>query len=190
MDAVDAFRRNINGRLITEGQIRAIDIVIDCLGQMDDIQSLFPQKIRCFLCSVAAEDHKTVQAQLMVVLLHGLDLVKTVLIRNSHQFERLAGGADNSAALCQDTRKITGGQQTVIAVDQAFVAFFKAIDLDIRQGIEEPLDNTPHRGIQRLAVAAAGQHTYSFHKSPFDKIFPVLQKEYMMHKHCVHILHL
>ena len=75
MNAIYAVRRYLNGTLKTKGLIGAVDVVINCLWQMDHVQAFLAQKIGCFLSSVTTQDHKAVQLKLLVVGLHGLNLI-------------------------------------------------------------------------------------------------------------------
>ena len=127
MNAVDCIRCDIDGTLKTKGHIRSINIIVNGLREMNDIQPLFPKQVCRLLCSVTAQDDQTVQIQLVVSLLHGLDLVQSVLIRNTHQLKRLAAGTQNRSTLCQDTGEIGRCKQPVIAIDQALISVLKSI---------------------------------------------------------------
>ena len=103
MDTVNTVRCDIHCTLESKGHVGTPDIIIDGLGEMDDIESLFTQKIGCFLCSVAAQDHQAVQIQSAVVLLHGCYLVQSVFIRNAHILKRLTGASKNRTSAGQDS---------------------------------------------------------------------------------------
>ncbi len=79
--------------------------------------------------SVSAQNNKTVQTKLIVVLLHRFHLVQSVLIRLSHQFKGCSGTAQNGAALCQDSGEVCACKHSEITVDQSLIAFQKTIDL-------------------------------------------------------------
>src|SRR5699024_6882402 len=78
MDTVNGVRRDVHRALETERHIRTVDIIINGLGKMDDVQPLFSQKIGCLLGSVSSQDHKAVEAEFIICLLHGLHLVQTL----------------------------------------------------------------------------------------------------------------
>ena len=90
MDAVDDVSGDIHSGVETEGHVGAVDIVVNGLWQMNDIKSLFPEKIGCLLCAVSAQDNEAVKTKLLVCVFHGCDLVKSVLIRHSHKLKRLS----------------------------------------------------------------------------------------------------
>ena len=106
VDAVDRIRCDVNSTLETECHIRSINIIVDRLWQMDDIQSFFTQQVCCLLCSISPKDHQTVQAQFVIILFHGFYFIQSVLVRCTHQLERLSGGSQDRSALCQDSGKI------------------------------------------------------------------------------------
>src|SRR5699024_1194024 len=155
MDTVNGVRRDIHRALETERHIRTVDIIVNGLGKMNDVQSLFSQKIGGLLGSVSSQDHKAVEAELIICLLHGLHLVQTLLIRHAHELKGLAGGSENGSALCQDTGEIPGGEHTVFPVDQTLVSIVESIDFQLVQRVGKTLDHTAHCRVQRLAVAAA-----------------------------------
>ena len=163
MDTVDAIRSDIHCALKTKGHIRAPDIVIDGLRHMDNIQALLPKKVGSLLGSVSAQNHQAVQTQLMVGMLHGLYLVQSVFIRHPHHFEGLAGASQDGSALSQDSRKISRGQHPVISVNQALIAFLKAVKLYLIQCVAYTLYDSAHGRVQCLAISTAGQHSDSFH---------------------------
>ena len=80
--------------------------------KMDNVQSFFSQKVCCLLCTISAKDHKAVQAEFIISLLHCFNLVQAILIRDTHQFEWLSGCSEDCAALCKDSGKIFGGNGT------------------------------------------------------------------------------
>ena len=56
VDAVDCICSYIDRALEAKGHICAVDIIVDCLWQMNDIKSLCPEKIGCLLCAVSAQE--------------------------------------------------------------------------------------------------------------------------------------
>ena len=45
MDAVDDVRGNIHSRVEAEGHVGAVNIVVDGLGQADDVQALLAEQV-------------------------------------------------------------------------------------------------------------------------------------------------
>ena len=91
VNTVNRICSNIHRTVKSKGHIRSIYIVVNGLRKMNDIQSFLTKQVCCFLCTVATENHQTVQTQLVVILLHGLYLVQSVLIRYTHQLKWLSG---------------------------------------------------------------------------------------------------
>ena len=73
MDTVDAIRGDIHCALETKGHIRAPDIVVDGLGERDNIEPFFAEQIGCLMGTVAAEDYQAIQLHLLVIVLHVFD---------------------------------------------------------------------------------------------------------------------
>ena len=103
MDPVDRICCNVYSTLEAECHIRSPQVIVDGLRQCDDIEPFFSQKVGRLVCAVSSENNKAVQVQLMICMLHSLYLVKTVLIRYSHQFERLSGCTEDRTAPRQDS---------------------------------------------------------------------------------------
>ena len=104
-----------------------------------------------------------IRDRLIVVLLHGLHFVQALFIRHAHHLEGLAGSAQYGAALGEDAGKVARGQHAVVAIDQALVAVHEAVNFQLGKVVAEALHNAAHGGVERLAVAAAGQKSDPFH---------------------------
>ena len=167
VDLVDCFRCDVDSRLKAKGHVCAPEVIVDGLWQRDDIESLFRQAICCLCRAVAAEHHKAVELQFVVVLLHRLDLVESVLIRLINGLIGYPARAKDGTAPCQDAGEVPLGQHPELAVDQALVAILKAIDLDrLLALVVEALHHAAHCRIQCLTVTATCQHTNSKHLYP------------------------
>ena len=106
MDTVNGIGRNVNCTLETEGHICAINIIIDGLRKMNNIQPLLAKKIGCLLRTIASQDNQAVQAKLIIRLLHSLNFIQPIFIRNTHHLKRLSGSTQNSTSLSQYAGKI------------------------------------------------------------------------------------
>ena len=113
--------------------------------------------------AVAAQNHKAVQLKLMVILLHSFHLIQAVCIGILYRLKGSAGGSENGSALGQDSGKILAGKHHKLSVDQALIAVQKSVDLYFFTTGKQCLYHTSHRGIQCLAISAAGQHSDSLH---------------------------
>ena len=81
MYAVDAVCCDINCALETEGHVGSVKVIIYSLWKCNNVKSFILKKVRGFVCTVAAKNNHTVKIQLVIVMLHGFNLVETVLIR-------------------------------------------------------------------------------------------------------------
>ena len=159
VNAVNRVRGDFNGALETEGLIRAEEIVVDGLRQRDDVQPLLPQQIGRLLAAVAAEHAEAVEPQLPISRLHQFHFVVAVFVRLCHLLERLPAGAEQGAAPRENAGKIILQEQAVVLIHEAAITVPKADNVHAVIQIVERFCDTAHRRIQRLAVAAAGQHT-------------------------------
>ena len=87
MDLVNALCCNINCTLEAKRHICSPQVIVYRLWQSYDIQSLFTQQIGSLMCSITTKNHKTVKIELVIVLLHGCNLIQTILIRVTHILE-------------------------------------------------------------------------------------------------------
>ena len=152
MDAVDHLGRDIHSGMEAEGDVRSPDIVVDGLGQADDVHALLGQQIRGLMRAVSTEGHEAVQLHLLVIRLHRLHLVHAVFADDAHVAERR-----------EDAGEIRLLHLLVIARDQTRVAILNADDLRVKHGIAGAR-HAADTGVQAGAVAAAGEDTdASFH---------------------------
>ena len=90
MDPVDRICGDINRTLESKRHVRSPQIIVDGLRKSDHVQAFLAEHVRSLVSSVSSKYHKTVQVQLVICMLHCLNLVKSVLVRNAHQLERLS----------------------------------------------------------------------------------------------------
>ena len=163
--AVDDVGGDIHGGVEAEGDVCAPDVVIDRLGQADDIQALFGEEVCGLVGAVAAQADEAVQLGLFVRLLHRLDLVDLVFFDDAHHGKRRAACAQDGAAQREDAGEIALLHLTVVTLDQAGIAVLDADDLRVKEGIAGAC-NAADTGVQAGAVAAGGQDAdASFHES-------------------------
>ncbi len=165
VDVVNGIRGNVYSALEAEGHVCSPQVIVNGLGQGDDIQPFLAQQVGGLMSAVAAQNDQAVQLQLVIILLHCLYLVQPVLVRLLNGLEGRTGCSQHGAALCQDAGEVFSGEHLELAVDQAPVAIQEAVDLHLLSAVVQGLYNASHRRIQGLAIPAAGQHTNSPHVS-------------------------
>ena len=106
VDAVDDIGGNVHGGVEAEGYVGAVDIVVNGLGQADDVQTLLREQVGGFVGAVAAQAQQAVQLGVLVGLFHGGNLVNLVVLHHTHHFKGGALGAQNGAAQRQDAAEI------------------------------------------------------------------------------------
>ena len=176
VDAVDNVGGDVHSGVEAEGDVGAVDVVVDGLGQTDDVQPLLREEVGGLVGAVAAEAEQTIKLCVLIGLLHSRDLVDLVLFDHPHQLEGGALGAQNGTAQRQDAPEVVLVHLFVVAGDEAVVAVQDAHDLHIvaHPGIQR-LGHAADRGVQAGAVAAGGQDANTFFhlaKSLFPLIFP------------------
>ena len=180
VDAVDDVGGDVHGGMEAEGDIGAVDVVINGLGQADDVQPLLREEVGGLVGAVAAQAEQAVQLRVLVGLFHGRDLVDLVLFHHPHQLEGGALGAQDGAAQGQDAPEVVLGHLLVLAVDEAVVAVQDAHDLHIiaHPGIQG-LCHAADRCVQARAVAAGGQDANTFFhlsESLVSSVFPTARQ--------------
>ena len=174
MDAVDHVGGDADGGLEAEGGVGAPKVVVDGLGQADDVQPLLAEQVGGLLAAVAPQHHQAVQPQAAVGVFHGLHLVQAVFVGGAHQLEGLAAGAQEGAAPGEQAGEVDGGELFVVLVHQALVAVDEADDFHAAAvDVVKALGHAAHGGVEGLAVAAAGEHSDSFHEVslPFKPLY-------------------
>ena len=103
MNTIDSVTSDINGTLKSKCKICTVDVIVDCLWQMNDVKALFSKEIGRLLCAITSKDNKTLKIQLVVVGLHSLYLIKTILIWLSHKLKWLTARTKNCTTSCEDS---------------------------------------------------------------------------------------
>lgn len=168
VDVVDALGGDVDGACKTKRHLGAPGVVIDGLGQGDNVEALFAQAVGGLGGAVAAQHKQAVELQLMIGMDHRGHLLDAVSLGNIQALERRAARTQDGAATGEDAAKIGGRHDTESAVDKALVAVLKTINLDRLFAIgHKRFDNAAHGGVERLAVAATGKKTDPKHDESF-----------------------
>jgi hypothetical protein len=157
-----------------EGYVGTIDIVINGLGQADDVQTLLREQVCGFVGAIAAQAQQAVQLGFFVGLFHGGNFINVVVLHHTHHFKGGALGAQNGAAQRQDAAEIVLAHLLVVAVDQAAVSVQDANDLHViaHAGIQ-CFCYAADGGVQTRTVAAGSQdsNTFFHSKALFHLVF-------------------
>ena len=158
VDAVDDLGGNVHGGVEAKGHVGAVNVVVNGLGQANNVQALLAQQVGGFVGAVAAQAKQTIQLGGAVVLLHGGYLVHLVFLDHTHLFKGGTLGAQDGAAHGQNAGKLVRAHFAVVAVDQAVVAVHDTYDLDLAaHAVVQRLGYTADGGVQARAVAAGSQ---------------------------------
>ena len=158
MQPVDGLGGYAQGRVKAKSHIGAPYVVVDGLGQPDDVQAFLRQHRSSSLCPVSADADNGIKAHLPVMLFDQfrlVDMIKTVFILLERFFPR---SAQDSATQGEDTRQLLFGQFFVFLIDQAQEAGRDANDLHavFHDGC---FANTADGGIDTGTVAAGAEDT-------------------------------
>ena len=168
VDVVDALGGDVDGARKAKGHLGAPGVVVDGLGQGDNVEALFAQAVGSLGGAVAAQHKQAVELQLVIGVDHRRHLLDAIGLGNIQTLERRAARAQDGAAAGEDAAKIGGRHDAEPAVDKALVAVLKTIDLDRLFAIgHECFDDATHGGVERLAVAATGKKTDPEHDESF-----------------------
>ena len=146
-----------------ECHVREPDVVIDRLGQADDVEAFLREEVGGLVRAVAAQTYQAIQAHALIVFLHGLDLVHLVVADDAHVAVGRALGAQDRAAQRENAGKLFALHPAEIAVDQAGIAVLNADDFGIKHAVGCARYAADGR-VQAGAVSARGQNAdTSFH---------------------------
>ena len=168
VDAVNDLGCNVHGGMEAERDIGPVDIIVNGLGQADDVEALLAEEVSVFVGAVAAQAEQAVQLGFLVGLFHGGDFVHLVLPHHAHHLERRALGSEDRSADRQDAGKLTGVHIAVIAANQSVIAIHDADDLNlVPHALIEGLGHAADGCVQARAVAARSEDTNThFHNKP------------------------
>ena len=158
------------GGVEAEGDVGHGDVVVDGLGQGDDVHARLGQPIGVFLGAAAAEADQGVEVMALIVVDDHLGHVQH-LAADRHLVRLVAAGAEDGAAQGEDARQHFALEQNGAVLHQAAKAVAEADDLHV-VGVEGALADGADGRIEAGAVAARGQHTDTFPHllSSLDKI--------------------
>ena len=148
--------------LEAEGLVGAVDVVVNGLGQGDDVHARVLEELGALLGAVAPQDHQAVQVEAVVGVQHGGHHVVAVLVHDGLAGdEGLTAGAQDGAAGADDAGEVLGAHELVVVLDEPPVAVVHAEDLDVVHILEEGLAHAPDGGVEPLTVPAAGEQAHS-----------------------------
>ena len=160
VNAVDDLRGDVHRRMEAKGEIGAVDIVVNGLGQADDVETLLAEQVGRFVRPVPAQGNQTVQLQILVGLFHGGNLIHAAFVDHPHIAERLPAGAQNGAAQRENTGELLFAHLLIFTLDQSAIAVADTDNLRVKKLIGGTRHAADGR-IQAGAVAPAGQNADS-----------------------------
>ena len=167
MDVVDALGGDLDCAGEAKSHVGAPGVVVDGLGKGDDVKAFLAQAVCRLGGTVAAQHEQTIELELVVGMHHGGNLFHAVGFGGIQLLERRAARSQDGSAAREDAAEVCRRHNAKTAVDEALIAILKAIELNgFRGAVGERLDDSSHGGVQRLAVAAAGEKSNPEHGIP------------------------
>ncbi len=164
MQLVDGRGGDSERRIKTEGDIRAVEVVVNGLGNADDGQVIFFMKLLGdALGAVAADSQQHVDAVAFNGF-HGMRRNVTILFLHAPPISSIAeriipvGGAQDGPAPWQYAGNIGQFQFADMIVDQAGITVQDAADLKVELPLRG-MDYGADDGVQSRAIAATGQNS-------------------------------
>ena len=143
-------------RIVAEGGVGFDQVVVDGLGQAQDIEPVLHQAKGDLVRAIAAQADQAVKTEALVGFDGPSRQVHRLAVGQRHAVRLLATGAEDSAAGREDIGDIIEVQGTGLILDEAAKAFLDPDDLDVEIA-ERRLDDTADGRIQARTIAAAGE---------------------------------
>jgi len=104
VQAVNRIGGNAQRGVKSKRDIRAVNVVVNRLGQRNDIDAFLRETIRILRRATSAQTHQTMQLIFVVSLNDGIGHIHQ-LAAHRHFVRLVSAGAQNCAALGQDARQ-------------------------------------------------------------------------------------
>ena len=158
VQAVDGLGGDTQRRVEAKGGVGAPHVVVDGLGQRDDIHPVLAQVIGVLLRAAAPQADQRVEMVLLIGLEHDARHVHG-LVAHGHLVGLVAAGAQDGAAHGEDTRERWPGEAHGAVLHQPAETVAKADDLHAVCA-DARLAHATDRGVEPRAVAAGGEDAY------------------------------
>ncbi len=163
MQAVDYIGSDIDSSMEPESYLCAVNVVVNCFRQTDNVQTLIGEQICGLVSTVSAQSQQTVKLLFFIGILHGFYLVHVVLADNGHHLERLPFCTQNGTALSEYARKIRGLHFLGDIVYQTVVSVLDThyLHIVLAHALEAGFSHASDSSVQTGTVASACKDTDS-----------------------------
>ena len=155
VQAVDRVGDDPECRVEAEGDVGALDVVVDRLGQGHDVEALLDQALGVLLRAAAADADQRVEMMPLVGLDDHVGHVQG-LPADRHAVRLVAAGAEDGAADREDAGQLCPRERRRAVLDQTTKAVAIADHMH-PVGADRGFADAADRGVQAGAVAARGQ---------------------------------
>lgn len=174
MDTVEGFGGNMDSRLEAEGDVGAIQIVVDCFGDADAVEAFIGDRLGDRHGAVAADDDECFDfsdfemgdADIGEVFID--DVAVFVLAHRVSLGVGSVVGPEDGAAHGEDVGDIIDREQPDSVFDESEEPVFDAVDFDA--AVDGVFDDRADDGVEPGAIAAAGEYGDFFDVGEGDSI--------------------
>ena len=152
---IDRLRGDLEGRRETEGVIGADNVVVNGLGQVQDVEPGLGKLVSILGSTTATQGDQRVESELLVVLDDGGDHVLFLTI-NDHAIDLVTAGSENGSADRQDAGEGARiqGDRPILGQPEEAVLNTDQLHVVLPNGC---LAKSTDRGIETWAVTTSGE---------------------------------
>ena len=170
VNSVDGFGGNVKRGVEAESHISKNDVIVNCLGKSDYIQTFIGKKARRGVRAVSAQTNERVQSHFFIILFDCFDRHKASFGVRLFRLERLfAASSQKRSAERQNSRQIFRSERNAVSLHQAAIAVF---DSDEFHSIvnHARATNSANCRVQSRGITPAGENAHLFYRSLAHKI--------------------
>ncbi len=153
---VDRLCRRRDRGIVAKGDVRFDEVVVDGLGQADDVEAAAGESVGHFMRTVAAQANKAIEPQPIVGFYRLRGHVNGLAVGQRHLVRLFPAGTQDGAAQGKNSGDIVLVKYSRMILHQAAKALLDADDLDMKiahRGLGHPTD----RRVESWTIAATGQ---------------------------------
>src|SRR5262249_24507269 len=156
VEAIDRLGRRGHRRVVAEGDVRLGQVVVDGLGQAEDVHAVLHQVEGHLVRAVAAQAHETVQAEAAGGFDGARGEAPGLAVAQGDLGGVFGGGGGGGGGGGQGGGDVVLVQDARVVLDEAAKALLDADDLDVKVA-QGRLGHAADGGVQPRAIAAAGE---------------------------------
>ena len=156
MQPVDRFGRRGHRRVVSEGRVRADQIIVNRLRQAQYVESLLHEATGHLVRAIASQADQAIKSKAIVSLHCPAGQIDGLAVGQRHAMRFLAAGAQDCAAGGENARDVLQVQHARMIFNQPAIAFFDADHLNVVEA-HGGLGHAADGRIEAGTIAAAGE---------------------------------